>query len=88
MLAEDGLGVLELGAAGSHVARQKDVSVALAVQVVQARSATVGHRLATIDDAGIHRYTHVTARGVTFHTATHKHIQIRWVPGRDCSVCQ
>lgn len=63
--------MLELGSAGPLVARQEDVSVELAVQVVRAEPAAAGHWDTTIAAAGVHRGAQLTAWGITFHTATH-----------------
>lgn len=65
--------MLELGSSGPQVAGQQDVTVELAVQVVGAKPATVGHWDATVAAAGVHRGAHLAAWSITFHTATHTH---------------
>ncbi|TNN79610.1 hypothetical protein EYF80_010192 [Liparis tanakae] len=72
LLAEDGLGVLELGSAGPQVAGQQDVSVELVVQVVGAQPAAVGHWDAAVATAGVQGGAHFAACSITFHTAMHR----------------
>lgn len=62
--------MLELWSAGPLVAWQEDVSVQLAVKVVGAEPAAVGHWDATVASAGVHRGAHLAACSITFHTAT------------------
>lgn len=69
----------ELRSAGPLVAR-KDVSVQLAVKVVGAKPAAVGHWNTTVATAGVHRRAHLTACSITFHTAKHTHTHtVHWV---------
>lgn len=63
--------MLELRSAGPLVAGQEDVSVQLAVEVVGAEPAAVGHWDATVGAAGVHRGAHLAAWSITFHTAKH-----------------
>lgn len=62
--------MLELRSAGPLVAWKEDVSVQLAVKVVWAKPAAMGHWDATVAAAGVHRGTHLAAWSITFHTAT------------------